>query len=50
VDTVNEAVSTVREFKGSNEALIAAFEALTDTVREGHPEPKKDGPEEGGSK
>lgn len=38
VDTVNEAVNTVREFKASNEALTAAFEALTSAVGEGqHP-------------
>ena len=34
VDTVNEAVSTVREFKASNDALRFAFETLTSAVRE----------------
>lgn len=33
VETVNEAVNTVREFKASNDALRAAFESL---VRECH--------------
>ena len=33
VETVNEAVHTVREFKASNDALRSAFEAL---VRECH--------------
>jgi len=33
VETVNEAVNTVREFKASNDALRSAFEAL---IRECH--------------
>lgn len=35
VETVNEAVNTVREFKASNDALKTAFEALAAAVREG---------------
>lgn len=32
VDTVNEAMNTVKEFKESNEALKAAFEVVTRAV------------------
>jgi hypothetical protein len=35
VETVNEAVTTVKEFKASNEALRVAFEALASAVKEG---------------
>jgi cbb3-type cytochrome oxidase subunit 3 len=35
VDTVNEAMNTVREFKASNEALRATFDALATAVRDG---------------
>lgn len=38
VDTVNEAVSTVREFKASNDALRRAFDVLATAVREGRAE------------
>jgi type VI protein secretion system component VasK len=41
VETVNEAVNTVREFKASNDALKVAFEALATVVREGRATPGK---------
>lgn len=34
VDTVNEAVNTVKEFRASNEALRAAFGSLTAALKE----------------
>lgn len=34
VETVHEAVNTVKELKLSNDALKIAFEALTSTIRE----------------
>jgi hypothetical protein len=46
VDTVNEAVNTVRAFKESNESLKLSFENLTQAVRESHERPARSG--EGG--